>query len=84
MVGLCIQEGIAKFKVVHLTGVCQPSAKVPLRGVPVCAKGVKAGCCCVEFGQKKKKEEEVYICSSRLGLIKMDHHPSGNGRNSQQ
>jgi hypothetical protein len=30
------------------------------------------------------REEENYICSSRLGLIKMDHHHSGNGRNSQQ
>jgi hypothetical protein len=29
-------------------------------------------------------EEEIYICSSRLGLIKMDHRHSGNGRNSQQ
>ncbi len=29
-------------------------------------------------------QEEVYICSSRLGLINMDHHHSGNGRNSQQ
>jgi hypothetical protein len=29
-------------------------------------------------------QEEVYICSSRLGLIKMDHRHSGNGRNSQQ
>jgi hypothetical protein len=28
--------------------------------------------------------EEIYICSSRLGLIKMDHRHSGNGRNSQQ
>jgi hypothetical protein len=31
-----------------------------------------------------EEEEEIYICSSRLGLIKMDHHHSGNGRNSQQ
>jgi hypothetical protein len=31
-----------------------------------------------------EEEEEVYICSSRLGLIKMDHPHSGNGRNSQQ
>jgi hypothetical protein len=29
-------------------------------------------------------QEELYICSSRLGLIKMDHRHSGNGRNSQQ
>jgi hypothetical protein len=29
-------------------------------------------------------QEEIYICSSRLGLIKLDHHHSGNGRNSQQ
>jgi hypothetical protein len=28
--------------------------------------------------------EEIYICSSRLGLIKMEHRHSGNGRNSQQ
>jgi hypothetical protein len=33
---------------------------------------------------REEKEEEIYICSSRLGLIKMDHHHSGNGRNSQQ
>jgi hypothetical protein len=26
-----------------------------------------------------EEEEEVYICSSRLGLIKMDHRYSGNG-----
>jgi hypothetical protein len=32
----------------------------------------------------QEEEEEIYICSSRLGLIKMDHHHSGNGRNSQQ
>jgi hypothetical protein len=25
-----------------------------------------------------EEEEEIYICSSRLGLIKMDHHHSGN------
>ncbi len=30
------------------------------------------------------EEEEIYICSSRLELNKMDHHHSGNGRNSQQ
>jgi hypothetical protein len=28
--------------------------------------------------------EEIYICSSRLGLIKMDHHHSGNARTAQQ
>jgi hypothetical protein len=33
---------------------------------------------------KEEEEEEIYICSSRLGLIKMDHHHSGNDRNSQQ
>jgi hypothetical protein len=32
----------------------------------------------------EEEEEQIYICSSRLGLIKMDHHHSGNGRNSQQ
>jgi hypothetical protein len=25
-----------------------------------------------------EEEEEIYICSSRLGLIKMDHRHSGN------
>jgi hypothetical protein len=30
------------------------------------------------------EEEEIYICSSCLGLIKTDHRNSGNGRNSQQ
>jgi hypothetical protein len=39
---------------------------------------------CWIFPLKKGEEEEIYICSSRLGLIKMDHHHSGNGRNSQQ
>jgi hypothetical protein len=31
-------------------------------------------------GQDKgrSQEEEIYICSSRLGLIKMDHHHSGH------
>jgi hypothetical protein len=29
---------------------------------------------------KEEEEEEIYICSSRLGLIKMDHHHFGNGR----
>jgi hypothetical protein len=28
----------------------------------------------------EEEEEEIYIFSSRLGLIKMDHHHSGNGR----
>jgi hypothetical protein len=31
-----------------------------------------------------EEEEEIYICSSRLGLMKMEHRHSGNGRNSQQ
>ncbi len=30
-------------------------------------------------GTDMEEEEEVYICSSRLGLIKMDHRHSGNG-----
>jgi hypothetical protein len=30
------------------------------------------------------EEEEIYMCSSRLRPIKMDHRHSGNGRNSQQ
>jgi hypothetical protein len=34
--------------------------------------------------KKKEKKKEIYICSSRLGLIKMDHRHSGIGRNSQQ
>ncbi len=38
---------------------------------------------CQHLGGKEEREE-IYICSSRLGLIKMDHHHSGNGRNSQQ
>jgi hypothetical protein len=32
----------------------------------------------------EEDEEEIYICSNRLGLINMDHHHSGNGRNSQE
>jgi hypothetical protein len=28
----------------------------------------------------QKEEERIYICYSRLGLIKMDHCHSGNGR----
>jgi hypothetical protein len=27
---------------------------------------------------------EIYICSSRLGAITMDHRHSGNGKNSRQ
>jgi hypothetical protein len=34
--------------------------------------------------KQPEEEEDIYTCSSRLGLIKMDHHHSGNGRNSQQ
>jgi hypothetical protein len=30
------------------------------------------------------EEEQIYICSSRLGLIKMDPCYFGNGRTSQQ
>jgi hypothetical protein len=26
-----------------------------------------------------EEEENIYVCSSRLGLIKMDHRHSGNG-----
>jgi hypothetical protein len=29
---------------------------------------------------RDEEEEVIYICSSRLGLIKMDHHHFGNGR----
>jgi hypothetical protein len=49
-----------------------------------CSRGryhPKRKCVWVIISQKKK--EEIYICSSRLGLIKMDHRHSGNGRNSQ-
>jgi hypothetical protein len=34
------------------------------------------------YREDSREKEEIYICSSRLGLIKMDHHHSGNGRNS--
>jgi hypothetical protein len=34
--------------------------------------------------EEEEEEEEIYICSSHLGLTKMDHRHSGNGRNSQQ
>jgi hypothetical protein len=30
------------------------------------------------------REREIYICASRLGLIKMGHCHTENGRNSQQ
>jgi hypothetical protein len=33
---------------------------------------------------RTREKRGIYICSSRLGLIKMDHRHSGNGRNSQQ
>jgi hypothetical protein len=38
----------------------------------------------LDSDEEEEEEEEIYICSSRLGLIKMDHHHSGNGRNIQQ
>ncbi len=40
------------------------------------------------FRQRKEERRNLHLfqtgTSSRLGLIKMDHHHSGNGRNSQQ
>ncbi len=33
----------------------------------------------VDTWRMKKKKNKIYICSSRLGLTKMDHHHSGNG-----
>jgi hypothetical protein len=29
--------------------------------------------------EEEEEEEEGYVCSSRLGLIKLDHRHSGNG-----
>jgi hypothetical protein len=59
----------AKKKVTELT-----AAKILVHG-----SSLKVGC---NTPTKKEEEEEIYICSSRLGLIKMDHHHSGNGRKS--
>jgi hypothetical protein len=47
------------------------------------AKECWAWCGCFLF-KSCIEEEEIYICTSRLGLIKLDHHHSGNGRISQQ
>jgi glycerophosphoryl diester phosphodiesterase len=37
-----------------------------------------------QVGLGEEEEEEFYICSSRLGLIKVDHHHSGIGRNREK
>jgi hypothetical protein len=41
-------------------------------------------CAIVTDAWMDEGEREVYKCSSRPGLIEMDHRQSGNGRNSQQ
>jgi hypothetical protein len=35
------------------------------------------------LGLQSRRRRKFYICSSRLGLIEMDHRHSGNGRNSR-
>ncbi len=54
----------------------------PIHGNPVfsCASDIPA----VQEVERGEWERGIYLCSTRLGLIKMDHRHSGNGRNSQQ